>query len=330
MYSGAWADDVVKTVSGLGGRLTKADLARYQPMWKTPTQVDYRGVTLYAPSGRDNAGLWALVALKTLEHTDLASLGHYGENADALELTVRTVRALDEEAWYWDAHTLDDSAAVEAHLQEGYTGPLWDRVRSQLSFTPQPQKGSHSYHVVACDAEGNVLSGTNTIEGLSFGDGIFVQGVPLNSAGRLTGYDTAPGERRVSPFSEHIVTKDGVVVGAAGAFGNSLYETELEVLLDMVDYGLAGPAIAASKRFGTFPYDPLTGMVDTSRNWLDPRVPQGLVQMEAMRGLQFLQDQTADSGFGTLVTIDRAREPHPAALPTQWNYPVSVDVYPRP
>jgi gamma-glutamyltranspeptidase/glutathione hydrolase len=326
MYSGPWAAEAVKVVGAAGGKLTAKDLARYKPAWLAPRRTTYRGFEVLAPAGRAYGGLWALVGLEVLEHTAVAPLGHYATGADALELMIRTVRAIHEEPWFFDAASLDDPAAVNKHLSPPYTTALWDRVHKALAFTPRPAGGSHSFHVIVADRSGNIVTGTNTIVGRAFGEGLFVQGVPLNAAGVLTGYTTAPGERRISPLSVHTVHKDGRPVAAFGAFGTSMIEIELAMLVDALDYRMSGPQIAASPRFGTFPYDWNTGAVDVTRNWLDPRVPEAVVTTLADRGLLFEVDPYADLGFGVALTI-AGTEPHAGAIQT-YGLPVFIETHP--
>ena len=328
VYAGAWTDLAIAAAAQRGGGLTAEDFARYQAVWREPRRTTYRGYEVAAPAGRVYAGLWALVGLETLEHTHLAPLGHYGEDADALELMVRLTRVLHGEPWFFDPGELDDGAAVARRLAEPYTGSLWDRLRGELAFAPPlAALGSHSYHLIAADAEGNIVTGTNTLEGVPFGDGVFVQGVALNAAGRLLAYHTAAGERRLSPFSVHIVLADARPRAATGAFGSSLIETELEMLVDLLEYQRPGAEVAASKRFGTFADDPATGELDFSANWLDGRVSPGIVAELARRGLRFDQRPEGDVGFGVALTIEDGGEPSASALPT-YGHPVSVEVHP--
>jgi hypothetical protein len=76
-----------------------------------------------------------------------------------------------------------------------------------------------------------------------------------------------------------------------------------------------GAAVAASPRFGTFPFDWDTGEVDVTKNWLDPRVPASIVDELARRGLWFQMEPEADLGFGVAVTIDSG-EPDAGAIRT--------------
>ena len=62
------------------------------------------------------------------------------------------------------------------------------------------------------------------------GSGTFVQGVTLNTAGRIP-WHTMPGERQLSPFSVHLVLKDKKLYAASGAFAGSLLEGAFQFLV---------------------------------------------------------------------------------------------------
>ncbi len=105
MYSGEWAALCVETVRSEGGLMTMQDLAAYEPTWTEPWRMSYKGYDICASSGRSMHALWSLLALKTLEHTNIQPLGHFSASADALETMVRVARAVQEEGWIYD-HTV--------------------------------------------------------------------------------------------------------------------------------------------------------------------------------------------------------------------------------
>ena len=328
MYRGAWAAECVKAVKARGGRMTVEDLARYEPAWHETRTAAYRGYEVHSPSGRDFGGLWGLVALKTLEHTNIARLGHYSTSAAALEVMVRTARESLAEPWIFDYRQLDDAALVQSKLTSDYTASIWARVAAKLAREPSAPAGSHSYQIIVVDHEGNAVTGTNTHESLAWGSGIFVQGVPLNTAGRIP-WRTNPGERQISPFSMNLVLKGKKLVAASGSFSGSILEASFEFLVNLIDYRLPAHEIVNRPRFGTFPYDPAAPLIRSiterlnanTPNWLDPRVDSKIVQTLAMRGLYFEQGYHAfppswvDTGMGSVVVI------HPDGTPEGANTP---------
>ncbi len=316
MYKGDWARQCVRVVQAAGGLLTLEDLADYQPAWLSPWETTYRGYRIYSCSGRSFGGLWGLLALKTVEHTDLVRLGHFSTSADALDVMVRSARELDttKEPWLYDYRQLDNGSLIQSRLTGKYTDQIWSRV----SAKPRPrrvgaQPGSHSYHIVVVDQEGNAVSGTNTHESVVWGNGVFVEGIPLTSAGRIYGWGTRPGERQLSPFSIHMAFKDGDLRIASGTFSSSILEASFQFLVNVIDYRLSARDAVSFPRFGTYLYDPFdvppTKKLDTSVNWLDPRVSPDIVEALKSRGLKFQQQASAatggwiDIGLGTIVVL---------------------------
>ena len=316
MYSGPWAAECVKAVRAAGGLMTREDLAAYRPAWREPWAIDYRGYQVHAASGRAFGALWDLVALETLEHADIARLGHPSASADALELLVRTARETLAEPWVFDYRQLDQPAVVRSRLTPGFTRAIYARVAAKLPAKARQYPSAHSYQIVVVDSEGNAITGTNTHESLAWGSGVFVQGVPLNTAGRIP-WGTRPGERQLSPFSVHLVLRHGALFAATGAFSGSLLEGELQFLVNVIDFGLSARDAVTRPRFGTFPYDPAAALTSTipgrlgaaAPNWLDPRVGADIVRTLKGRGLAFEQTPASrpaawvDTAMGTVVLV---------------------------
>lgn len=316
MYRGDWAKKCVQAVRAAGGLMTLEDLASYQPAWHEPWEASYRGYRVYACSGRAFGGLWGLMALKTVEQVDLARLGHFSTSAEALEVMVRTARetGVGEEPWLFDYRQLDNRGLVQSRLRGKYAEGIWARVAAKLPpRRPVARPGSHSYHIVVVDREGNAASGTNTHESVAWGNGVFIEGIPLTSAGRISGWETRPGERRLSPFTIHLAFQDGDLRIASGSFSSSILEASFQFLVNLIDYRLSARDAVSLPRFGTYLYNPSdlppTTHLDTTVNWLDPRISPEIVEALKARGLKFQQQAAAatgywiDVGLGTAVVL---------------------------
>lgn len=303
VYSGDWGKEFLTAVRADHGVLTAADLERYTVRWHEPWATTYRGLTLCSSSGHSYGGLWVLLALKTLEHSAVGAGPHYSADADLLETLVRVAREVWAEGWILDTEVLEDRPLVESRLTSGHAGEIWARVRGRVAGQPGPAAGSHSYHIIVVDRDGNAASGTTTIEADPWGEGQFVQGVPLSPAGAIP-LSTAPGRRRLSPFSIHFALVDDRLRFAVGAISNSVVETAFQFLVNLIDYHHPVGATVASPRFGTFPIG-RRFVLDLGRNWLDPRVEKSLVKTLKRRGLAFERTRIVDTGTGCIVASDR-------------------------
>lgn len=173
------------------------------------------------------------------------------------------------------------------------------------------QMVANSSAVIVIDAEGNVIVGTHTIATMAWGEGLFVGGVPLSTAGP-TAFDDAGKARsrvRVDGLSNTIVMKDGKVRAALAVYGTGLHLADAEILDAVIARGLDAEAAVLEPRVGYFQFDIEKGGIDYARNAVDPRFDAALLCSVKQRG--FFLDRAmpgfppgvVDTGFPTLVTM---------------------------
>lgn len=299
MYTGEWAEQCVETVQAEGGLMTREDLASYHPVWGQPWAVSYRGYDICASAGRVMHGLWALLALKTAEHTSLNPLIHYSDSADALEVLVRIARAVDEESWISDRRYIDDRDLVNSRLTWSYTNLIWDKVDAGLNSASSAMSVDNETLCSAfVDSEGNVVATKHSINSYYWGSGLFVQGIPLNATGMFKERWTGPGERRFQGASNFFVFKDGKMRSILGTWGDSNPHTAFQFLVDLIDYELPADQAVTLPRFGSYFYD--ENGIDFTKNLLDERVSQEIVDILWERGLFFSQ-KSSRVGIGCLI-----------------------------
>jgi gamma-glutamyltranspeptidase/glutathione hydrolase len=297
MYdAGGWAESFVTQVNEQGGRAAATDLSSYEAKWQEPWMLEVRGKKVYANSGRAYGGLYGLIGLSVLVRDDRPQENL--SDAERLEEQLRTARAIYDDPWFFQAAALDDASLVNARVAD--TSEIWAKVSARLPAQPRPRKGSHSLHVTIVDRDGDAITGTNTMNALPWGSGIFVRGVALTDAGQTTDFVTGPGQRVVIPLTLHVVTAGNTLQFVGGTFGSSLLETELQALADTT-LGTAPTAalLTTRPRFGTFLYDDKGP--DLTKNWLDDRAPDALVRELEERGLGLSRDPYGDTGWGTFV-----------------------------
>jgi gamma-glutamyltranspeptidase len=304
VYGGDWGRRFLEFVQFKGGLLAGQDLTSYKVKWQEPWITTYRAHQLFSCSGHTYGGLWVLLALKTLEHVPSLQGVHYSANARVLEQLVRTARQVWSEPWLLDYKMLDQPDLVYSHLSAEYTKSIWNRVRDRAPAHPMQLNGTHSYQIIVVDRAGNIANGTTTIESAPWAEGYFVEGIPIPCSG-LIPWNTAPGERRLSPFSIHIVLKDGYPQFSLGAISDSLVEAAFQLLVNLIDYNLLVQDTVSLPRFGTFPHRLNSSQfaLKLDRNWLDPRVSKKSVRALKRRGIRFEQKRTIDTGLGAVVSV---------------------------
>ncbi len=302
MMEGPWAEACVATVREHGGKMTLADLARFEPIWHEPRRVRYRDYEVHAGGGRCYGGASQLLALKVLEHADLAALGHPSESPDALELLVRTVEQVALEPWLHEPAKLDDAEFMATRLAPEHAAELWRRVEAKTAAKRSVGSGHHSYQVIVVDEECNAISGVNSIGSLPWGEGLFVQGAALTGP-EAAAYWFGPGERTIDPLSDLLIFKDGKLVGVLGTMAMSMLEAALQVAVNVMDYGLSGEEAATAPRFGTYQVDFATLSATSTSRMVDRAMPAATVEELGRRGIELASDGFVDVGSGCVVVM---------------------------
>lgn len=303
MYRGEWAKKVVKAVRKKGGLLTIKDFEKYEIIWREPLSVDYHGYKIYLPSGRTFGGLTTILALKALENINITSLDdHYSNNANVLEILIRINNEAEKIVDSFDLKDLDNLLFIQNYINKK-AKEIWKKIKKETKFNYKSAHGNHSYQVSIIDKKGNTITGTNSIQSLPWGEGIFVEGIPLTASGKVTPFSTNPGERELSALSMHIGMKDSKVSFASGAFSSSLIPAEFQFLVNIIDYELPTNKVTTMPRFGTVSVD-IENQKYTERGiWLDTRIKKDIINILNKRGFKFDQEGWIDTGLGSVVIV---------------------------
>ncbi len=184
-YRGAVGRELVRAVRAGGGIWTRADLARYRVIERTPIVSTYRGLRVVSVPPPSAGGVTLAQSLGMLAHFDLDRLGP----VERMHVVVEVLRR----AYHDRARHLGDPAFVDIPL-----GRLLDpaylaaRARgielseatpsSTLEAAPAPRQGRHTAHFSIVDHAGNRVAATLSIN-LPFGAGVVAgtTGVLLNN-----------------------------------------------------------------------------------------------------------------------------------------------------
>lgn len=272
-YRGAIADLIVAEMGRSGGLISREDLAAYAPRERPPVVGQYRGHRVVSVGPPSSGGIALLQLLNLLEAFPLREYGH--NSSRTIHLVSEAARRVyaDRSEWLGDP----DFFAVPSSglLSRRYA----DRRRADISETRatpstevrpgQPRGFEHSEttHYSVVDSGGNAVSTTTTLNG-SYGNRQVVAGAGFllnnemddfsakpgspNMFGLIGGEANAiaPGKRMLSSMTPTIVVKDGrtwLLLGSPG--GSRIITTVLQVLLNVVDFGMTVQEAVDAPRF---------------------------------------------------------------------------------
>lgn len=268
-YRGQIADLIVAEMERGHGLITKDDLRRYRPKWRTPIQLSYRGYTIYSMPPASSGGVTMGEILNIMEGYDtLPALG----TAAYTHLLAESMRRafVDRNQWLGDPDFV--SMPLERLLSKSYAAQLRAQIDPARATPTPPQAASgseamHTTHYSVVDANGNAASVTTTLNN-GFGSAVTVTGAGFllndemddftsapgkpNMYGLVQGEanSIAPGKRMLSAMTPSIVLdRDGqllMVVGTPG--GPTIITTVAQVILDVLDQGMTlAQAVAAPR-----------------------------------------------------------------------------------
>lgn len=265
-YKGAVAEAIVNAVIGhaVPGDLTLQDLASYKALERPPVCTPYKIYTLCGMPPPSSGPLTVMQMLGILAYTPIADLPpnslqsvHYFSEAGKLAYADRDVYVADPDVMDVPVKAMLDPEYLA--LRAGMIRP--DRtigrappgdpagMRAVRGKDASPELPSTT-HIVAVDAQGNVVSMTSTIES-AFGSKIFVDGFLLNN--QLTDFSLSnvdaqgkpvanrlePLKRPRSSMAPMLVLKDGKPVMAIGSPGGSaIINYVAKTLLGVLDWEL--------------------------------------------------------------------------------------------
>ncbi len=265
-YTGETADLIVASMKSGGGIISKDDLKRYQPIWRTPVEFDYRGHRVVSMPPVSSGGLTLALILGIVEGKDLASLGWRTPRA------IHVLAEAERRAFARRNTLLGDPAFVKiptaSFLSHDTAAALGAEIGEKSSGSPPvaaPKEKKHTTHFSVVDAKGNAVAITTTINN-SYGAAFTVPGAQfllndemddfttavgaVNQMGLVQGEANAiaPGKRMLSSMTPTIVLDSvGAPVLVTGAAGGAYIITGVaHLIVSVIDYGKPlGEAMAA-------------------------------------------------------------------------------------
>ncbi len=297
LYGGEVGDSLVAAMKAGGGIITKEDLQRYKPEWRTPIESKYRGYTLFTMPPASSGGITITETLNMLETWD--ALPAWGTASYAHILGSAYQRA------FIDRNSkLADPAFVDVPLDQLTSKEYARKLAATIDprrKTPTPTDGKqivdrmHTTHYSVVDDKGNAVATTTTINN-GYGSGVYLKNVGFFMNDEMDDFATAPGKpnmfglvqyeqnaiapgkRMLSAMSPTIVLDpDGellLVVGAAG--GPRIITATSQVILNVIDHRMS---LADAMRAPRLHHQALPDTLVIETNGLLPGVEDSLRAM---------------------------------------------------
>ena len=314
---GEWAERFVSEVNRTGGEITLAELAGYRVRWVEPLQFDYLGHRMAGAPPASTAGVLNGMIFNILEQSDLSALGHYTTSADSLHLIrkayeqaelfttsfigdpramdVPVDRLLSKDLGRHLAALIDGSSAKPEALDRAAAVGAPSIKESYAATSNRPHIFSDTNHLVIVDKVGNWVSMTHTVYGDTFGTGLSVDGVGVNSGNTFPGTGQGTGRRVITPFPALMVLKDSgepwLALGSPGLSSRAVALT----LINLLGYGMSlYDAVDAPRFQGYGRYDKLQ---------VESRIPQNVLNELEARGVQIQLSAPYNWHMGSIQLI---------------------------
>ncbi len=270
-YEGPVAEKLARAIGNAGGTMTLDDLKSYQAIIRAPVRGSYRGYDIVSMPQPSSGGVVLLETLNILEGFPMREMKQ--GSAPSLHVMIEAMkRAYADRARY-----LGDPAFVNSPVATLISKDYAAKQRASIDLeraTPwtdapwamPPREGSNTTHFSVVDSLGNAVSNTYTLN-FSYGVGLVAEGtgVLLNNelddftaapgasnAYGLVGFEAnlpGPGKRPLSSMSPTIVLRDNKPVLVTGSPGGSrIISTVLQVIVNVLDYGMDVAAAVAAPR----------------------------------------------------------------------------------
>ena len=263
-YRGPVAEEIVKWNNENGGDFSIEDFNEFHAEETTPITTNYRGIDVYC-TPPNSQGTVLIETLNLLENYDLKTMGHNSKDyinvlTQVLQIAInhRNRFSADPRFHKFPAALLTKEFAKEMTKQIDMNKavdeiPLGD----QKYFVDYEKKGPDTTHMFVCDAEGNIVAVTHSIN-YFFGSSMMVHGIMMNDRRIQYSPDMdlpnalAPHKRTVQTITPSIALKDGEPYMAFGTPNADRQEqTKVQGFLNVVEFGMRPQAAVETPRIAT-------------------------------------------------------------------------------
>jgi len=249
LYGGRLGKALADYMAAHGGLIGEADLAAYRTETREPIRGSYRGYEIIGPPPPSSSGVHITQMLNILEGYDIGALG-FG-SSDAVHLLAEALKIAFADRAVATADPAFVKVPVNRLISKDYAAErraLIEMERAQ-SWTAGLSGGesADTTHVTVADAAGNVVSATQTINGL-FGACVQIPGTGMIANNYMFNFDPhagralsiAPGKRVFTSMAPMMALKEGRLAFALGLPGAlRIFPSALQAIVNLIDHGMS-------------------------------------------------------------------------------------------
>lgn len=262
-YEGEISKGIISTSKKKGGILSATDLKNYSPKYRTPVAGHYRNYDVYSMAPPSSGGTHAIEIMNIVEDLNLRQYGpghplsiHYTAEAMKQAFADRSEYMGDPDFEKVPVSLLLSkvyAATVRAKLSPERARPKEEVKPGEV---PAMYESDETTHLTIADAEGNVITSTQTINGL-FGSAVVAKGTGIVLNNEMDDFATkvgasnlfgavggsknliAPKKRPLSSMSPTIVTRNQEPIYALGTpSGTRILTCVAQTLLNLLEYDM--------------------------------------------------------------------------------------------
>lgn len=299
LYGGELGDAFIKHLAD-GGIMALSDLTDYRVAKREPIYGSYRGFEIAGPPPPASAGVHITQMLNVLEYFDVAAI-RFG-TPDSVHLLAEVLKLAFADRAQATADPAFVDVPVTKLIDKAYAASRFEQLdmRVAQSWAPGVSGGesSSTTHVTVADSDGNVVSTTQTINGL-FGACVEVPGTGLIANNYMYNFDprsgkalsVAPGKRVFTSMAPMMVSRGGAIRYALGLPGAMrIFPSAMQTIVNLIDHQM-----------------PLQEAVEAPRIWteggaleLEPAYSDSLASDLANRGHEVLRVNRIAGGMNAI------------------------------
>lgn len=301
LYGGRLGRALTDYMAAHAGLIDQTDLANYSIELREPIRGSYRGYEIFGPPPPSSSGVHITQMLNILEGYDIGALG-FG-STDAVHLLAEALKIAFADRAVATADPAFVKVPVNKLIDKAYANERRALIAmgEAKSWTAGLSGGesADTTHVTVADAQGNVVSATQTINGL-FGACVQIPGTGMIANNYMFNFDPhpgralsiAPGKRVFTSMAPMMALKEGRLAFALGLPGAlRIFPSALQAIVNLIDHRMTLQEAVEAPRVWTE-----GGVLE-----LEEAIPEAVAQELAARGHRVVRSPRVAGGMNAIA-----------------------------